>query len=302
VNVALTGATGIVGRFVTAYLLAQGSGVRALARPRSRREGFLQAPEWIMGDLDDERALESMLQGADAVVHCAFSHAPGRYRGGEGSDVRGFWATNFGGTLRLLRIARACGVQRVVLMSSRAVFGQRLAGEDDTTSVDDDYPPLPDSQYGVLKRAEEQLASASADLDVCALRPTGVYGLTHPVSSSKWFDLVTAVLAGETISQSRTATEVHGEDVARAVSLLLQAPAYSVHGRAFNCSDITLSTRGLVQRVAERAGIAATLPPHSAAVKNPMSCRRLAALGWQPGGEARLIRTLDQLIHAARQG
>jgi nucleoside-diphosphate-sugar epimerase len=278
--------------------MARGHTVRALVRSTSRRSGFRRSPEWVEGDIEDEAAVAALLDDVQGVVHCAFSHVPGRYRGGEGDDVRGFWRTNFGASVRLLRLARSAGVHRVVLMSSRAVFAGRGPGEDPTQPVADAYPPRPDTQYGMLKLAEEQLAAASEGMAACALRPTGVYGMSYPAARSKWFGLVGEVLAGKTVTASRTATEVHGVDVARAVEILLSVPAVQVRGLAFNCSDITLSTRELVQRVAQLADVSATLPPPSPPVANPMSCGRLHALGWRPGGEERLQATLLELIAA----
>lgn len=298
-NVALTGATGIVGRFVAEHLAAQGHLIQALARPASQRAGFQCEPQWVEGVIDDEAVLATLLQDSQALVHCAFSHVPGRYRGGEGDDLIGFWRANFGASVRLLRLARQAGVQRVVLMSSRAVFAGRHAGEDPTTPVADNYPTLPNTQYGMLKMAEEQLAAAAMDMQVCALRPTGVYGVGYPVASSKWYELVRRVLTGQTVTESRTSTEVHGTDVAQAVEILLQAPAERIRGRAFNCSDITVSTRQLVASVAETAGVRAELPEASSPVQNPMACPGLRTLGWQPGGTARLDATLRQLIAAA---
>ena len=298
-KIAVTGATGIVGRFVTDYLAAHGHSIVALARSTSQRSGFVTTPRWIEGDVEDEHALVLLLQDTDALVHCAFSHIPGRYRGGEGDDVAGFWRANFGASARLLRLARQASLQRVVLLSSRAVFARRSAGEDPTTPVTDTYPTRPDTHYGMLKMAEEQLASAAIDLCVCALRPTGVYGVTYPETDSKWFDLVQTVLAGEPVTASRTSTEVHGEDVAQAVELLLHAEPAAVCGRAFNCSDVTVSTRQIVARVAELGGVDADLPPASEAVVNPMACPGLLAMGWRPGGEAKLDATLQRLISFA---
>jgi nucleoside-diphosphate-sugar epimerase len=46
------------------------------------------------------------LAGCEALVHCAFAHVPGRYRGGEGEDPEGFLRLNLEGTLRLWDEAR----------------------------------------------------------------------------------------------------------------------------------------------------------------------------------------------------
>ena len=44
---------------------------------------------------------------------------------------------------------------------------------------------------------------------ICALRPTGVYGLAHPAEDSKWFKIVQSVVRGETVTCDRGGKEVH---------------------------------------------------------------------------------------------
>ncbi|MEE4382343.1 MAG: NAD(P)-dependent oxidoreductase [Pseudomonadales bacterium] len=300
-RIAVTGATGVVGRFVIDRFASAGHELRALVRPTSALEGFAVVPQAVRGALADADALSVLLEGCDALVHCAFSHVPGRYRGGEGDDPEGFWRTNLLGTVRLLEAARGAGVGRAVLLSSRAVFARRRPGEDPQTPVDDDHPTWPDTHYGALKVAEEALAAAvtaSGGPATTALRPTGVYGLVHPVSASKWYDLAREVVAGRPVTQVRAGTEVHGDDVAAAVECLLTAPDDAVAGRAFNCSDLLLDTHGLVTRIARLAGVPAEPPPSAPPPRTPMACPGLRALGWRPGGEARLEETLAALVDA----
>lgn len=300
-RIAVTGATGVVGRFVIDRLAGAGHALRALVRPTSALEGFAVLPQTVRGELADADALAALVEGCDALVHCAFSHVPGRYRGGEGDDPEGFWRTNLLGTVRLLDVARGAGVRRAVLLSSRAVFARRRPGEDPHEPVDDDHPTWPETHYGALKAAEEALAaavSASGGPVTAALRPTGVYGLTHPVSASKWYDLARDVVAGRPVTQVRAGTEVHGDDVAAAVECLLTAADDEAGGRAFNCSDLLLDTHGLVRRVARLAGVPAQPPAPAPPPRNPMDCAGLRALGWTPGGEARLTATLEALIDA----
>ena len=170
-RVALTGASGIVGRFVAARLAREGCSVVALTRPESDRTGFDFPVTWIEGDLDNEVALVSLVRGADALVHCAFDHVAGRYRGGEGDDVESFWRTNLLGSLRLLRAAVDCDIGRIVVLSSRAVFGHPAR-----TRVGDNHPPSPTTHYGALKVALESLAGVYPR--TTCIRPTGVYGIT----------------------------------------------------------------------------------------------------------------------------
>ena len=296
-KVAVTGVTGIVGRFIAAKLLQESVDVHALVRPSSDRDDLAEV-HWHEGDLTDATATCRLVEEADAVVHCAFQHEPGRYRGGEGNDRFGFWRTNLLASLELMERARLAGVGRLVLISSRAVFG----GESPEGWVTEETRPVPDTHYGALKLALEAHASAFSQADgfcCVGLRPTGVYGLTHPVQRSKWFNLAEAVVGGTPLPQARLATEVHGRDVAAAVWLLLTAPADQVAGRSFNCSDLLVDTRDVTQRLGERIGRPIEVPPASNVVHHPLSSTALQALGWQPGGRELLMRTIDELATAA---
>ena len=215
--------------------------------------------------------------------------------------MSGFWRTNLQGGVELIHQARLAGVERLVAMSSRAVFGQRSSSAN---WVDDDTSAVPDTHYGALKLSLEAHASAFSAVDgvcYCSLRPTGVYGVTHPVERTKWLDLALAMMSGSPLPTARLATEVHGRDVAAAVWLLLTAPAADVGGRAFNCSDLVLDSRTVMERLAERLNVGPELPVAAAnELRNSMRTTALDGLGWRPGGEELLAKTLDRLAATAR--
>ena len=82
-KVAITGATGRVGHWIAAHLLARGHDVVTLGR----RPSWHARAAFRAFDLDGP---PPDLSGSAALVHCAFDHVPGRYRGGEGDDPEGF--------------------------------------------------------------------------------------------------------------------------------------------------------------------------------------------------------------------
>ena len=301
-RVAITGATGIVGQFVARRLLAEGVAVRALSRAPTPHAAFASI-EWLAGDLQDAGVVERLVDGVDAVVHCAYQHEPGRYRGGEGDNRCSYWRANLLAGIELMERARRAAVSRLVLISSRAVFGRNSPAPD---SVGDNDCPVPDSFYGALKLALEAHASAfSASDGVCyaSLRSTGVYGLVDPLENSKWFDIASAVLHGRPLPPARLATEVHGSDLAAAVWLLLQAADEDIAGRAFNCSDLLIDTRDVMASLATCLNAPVDLPP--AAQRTPRHALRaqaLQALGWRPGGEALLRQVLEDLAAAVSAG
>jgi UDP-glucose 4-epimerase len=269
-RIAVTGATGLVGQFLVAHLLDLGHEVIALGRAPSPHGGGHRP--WRLGDA-------APLGGCDALVHCAFAHAPGRYRGGEGNDPDWFLRTNLDGTLRLWEAAAGL---RCVFLSSRAVYDGLPPG----TVLTEDLPLAPDSLYGQAKLAAEEALHAAGG---ASLRATGVYGQPALGQRHKWADLFDAFARGATMPPA-AGSEVHGGDVARAVALLLGAPP-----GPYNCSDILLDRRDLLERWGRLHGVEGRLPPRCGTVPNLMDCARLRALGWAPGGEARLVEALRQM-------
>ncbi|MHA3915966.1 NAD-dependent epimerase/dehydratase family protein [Halovulum sp. GXIMD14793] len=269
----ITGASGLVGHLVATGLQARGWQITRLGR----QAGDIP---YVLGDRPD-------LPQADLLVHCAFAHVPGRYRGGEGDDPETFRRLNLDGSQALFEAARP-SVCRLIFLSSRAVYGPKAPGAELT----EDTPATPDTLYGQIKLlTEEALAALTApDFLPISLRVTGVYGPPPPGRAHKWTDLFADFRDGHPIA-SRIATEVHGDDLAAAIDLLSGAGA-----GIYNVSDILLDRYDLLAEVADLTGCCSRLPRRSAALPNVMNTGRLRSLGWQPGGVAKLRKTLKELL------
>ena len=130
------------------------------------------------------------------------------------------------GSLRLVHAAASFRVGRIVILSSRAVFGRPAR-----TRVGDNHPTFANTHYGAHKVALESLAGVYPG--TTCIRPTGVYGITHPPNRSKWFDMARHVVVGRPVTTARTSTEVHGDDLGppsgccsrRAKPMLRDAPS-----------------------------------------------------------------------------
>jgi len=289
-SLAITGATGLVGRFFVEEALDRGEPVTVLGRIPPPA-GFYSAPvafrPYRLGDRPD-------LSGHDAVIHCAFSHVPGRYRGGEGDDPDGFAHSNLQGSVALFGAAKASGVSHLLFLSSRAVYGGYPPG----TLLTEEMPPRPDTLYGEVKwQAEQALFALAGDgFTVTSLRATGVYGPAGPGQRHKWADLFDDFRAGREIAPRR-GTELHGDDLAAAARLIRATPTEQVSGRAFNLSDIVLDRHDLFELVARAARLEEIpLPPRSDAPVSEMCTARLRGLGWKPGGIGKLRSTVPTLI------
>jgi nucleoside-diphosphate-sugar epimerase len=169
VTVLVTGATGDVGRHVTARLLAGGMTVRALCR--AAPDGLPHAVEVARGDVTAPQTLEPAVAGVDAIVHCA-AHLGA---GGRALHCR----VNVGGTHALLAAAQRARVGRVVHLSTVAVYGRK--GDGQLVCAADGYDPFPElrDDYAWSKIAAERWVHLYRDhggLDAVILRPGIVYG------------------------------------------------------------------------------------------------------------------------------
>lgn len=296
--VAVTGATGYIGRFLIQELTQHNVTIRALARPSTNRNGFDTPIEWINGSLSNPNDLANLVDGASAVVHLAYEHVPGRYRGGEGDDLAGWLNVNVNGTLQLLLAARAAKVKKFIFLSSRAVFSHTEAGRE----LDETHPISPNTHYGAYKAAVEAFLKSFASVEgmqTVSVRATGVYGLTYPLERTKWYDLVATVLRGDPITTRRGGTEVHGADVARTIWTLINQP--KVTADIVHLSDLYITHRQLVELIQEMTGVNETLPlPPENPPNNLLACHAIESLGVELGGLPLLRQTLCELINAAR--
>jgi nucleoside-diphosphate-sugar epimerase len=285
VRVLVSGGTGLVGRYIVEGLLSAGYSVVVGGRTPPAEKLFSAPVRFVRLDLDPALDQTYAFDGVQAFVHAAFDHLPGRYRGGEGNDPGRFRRLNLEGSIRLFETARAAGLGHAVLLSSRAVYDGVQLG----TTLTEDLQLSPTSLYGEIKLACEQtLAGFSTPGFVTAsLRATGVYGEFRP---NKWDGLIADALDGKPLAP-RAGTEVHGEDVARAVRLMIETDAAAINGECFNLSDITIDTRTIV----ERLGIAAQVVALPALSANIMNTEKIRRIGWKPGGMRRFEKTMLSL-------
>jgi nucleoside-diphosphate-sugar epimerase len=166
VKVLVTGASGFIGRPLTAALVEAGHHVRAAMRDR-RGQGFPPGVEIAMQpDLATPVFWSPLLSGMDAVVHLAgIAHV--------GSDVSepAYDRVNHLATAELARSAAAANMQRFVFISS--IRAQSGAASEEPLSEGDE--PRPTDAYGRSKLAAEAVVRA-AGVPYTIFRPVLVYG------------------------------------------------------------------------------------------------------------------------------
>ena len=149
-KIALTGATGFVGRAVVSALMAKSCQVSALVRDPARA-GLNSNVRQVQGDLQNSAALDDLTRDADVVIHIA--GVIGALRRND------FFAANEQGSLAVADAAARNGVARFVHISSLAAREPEL------------------SMYGASKRAGEvAVEEFKTRMSVVVLRPPAVYG------------------------------------------------------------------------------------------------------------------------------
>jgi nucleoside-diphosphate-sugar epimerase len=302
-KIALTGATGFLGRYLVKHFAGTGHQLRCWYRPSSDRGGFGPKAgfvDWLPGQLGDATAAQQLIKEVDVLIHAAVQWQGPRNRGRGthgGSEV--FFGVNLTGSLQLFQAAVEAGVARCVFLSTCAVHEVIL--ED--RSLDETHPLWPTSHYGAHKAAIEKFVHSyglGQGWPICALRPTGIYGLAYPPAVSRWFDLVGQVLRHDPIASAKGGKEVHAADVARAVELLISAPAQAITGQAFNCYDQYVAEEHVAQLAKELVGSSSTIASLNRGPKHQIETGKLRALGMTFGGGPRLRQTVEELVAAHR--
>jgi nucleoside-diphosphate-sugar epimerase/phosphohistidine swiveling domain-containing protein len=160
VRIAVTGASGVLGRGLAARLLSQGYDVAGIARHRP--ESWSSAADFVEADIRDAAAVKRALAGADIVAHCAWVKSPGH-------DDQLSQQVNIGGTVNVLEAMAETGAGRIVFASSAHVYGGGAAAK---TEHDATAPLCADGRQQA--QVEEMLADS--DRDWVAIRSALVLG------------------------------------------------------------------------------------------------------------------------------
>ena len=299
-RIAVTGATGFLGRYLVENLLADGAQLRCWARTaRGAATARFTHPnlEWIPGELACSTSTRRLVEGCDALVHAALDRPGSAFQGQEGNIIE-FVEKNLIGTLQLIEAARVSRVSRCIIISTCAVHDRIL----DDRPLDETHPLWATSHYGACKGAIEKFVHSYGyghGYPICALRPTGIYGLAQPAEKSKWFRLIRAIVENEPVVCRRGGKEVHAADVAKAVGILLHAD--SIAGECFNCYDRYVSEFDVAQIAQGLVHSRSTIDGQPMAPRHQIETRKLRDLGMAFGGEDRLVATVRELVDAVHR-
>lgn len=201
-HIALTGATGFVGRHLVARLLAEGHEVSALVRDNAQAN-LDPRVKTVVGDLSSAAALAELMSGADVLIHVAGAIMA--------MNRAAFFDVNAGGCQRVAEAAQAASVKRVILVSSLAARAPEV------------------SDYAASKRAgEEAMQAALAAERLLILRPAAIYG-PGDIATIPLFKALTqrvAILPGR---QENRFSLIHVSDFANIIVGALSDDKSGVH-------------------------------------------------------------------------
>ena len=283
-KVLLTGATGFIGSRVAEIMhLRDGWDVRALIHNPGNAARLARLPvEMVQGDLKSAEAVKRLVDGCDAVVHCAV--------GTDWGQRKEIFKVTVDGTRRLAEAALAAGVKRMVHLSTISVYGDDSAMTgtiDETTQV----LPIKGSEYGESKQQAEQAIQqvVARGLSAIILRPARVYGPFSRIFINRPI---------EAISQGRfrwlgnpdvPADMVYVDNVVDAIVRSLAAPEDAARGDVFTISDgDDLTWRELYQFFADGLGIPLDAPIYH----RPPAVSGFASAWWNPLAWARAAKTV----------
>jgi len=304
--VLVTGAGGFIGSRLTEALCARGARVRAFVRYNSRADigllkllpaGVLRSVEVIMGDLQDEDALEKAASGTALVFHLgALISIPYSYQ----HPVEVVRA-NILGTLAVLQACRKAGC-RLIHTSTSEVYGSALR-----VPIDEQHPLQGQSPYSASKIGADKLVESyyrAFGVPAVTIRPFNTYG---PGQSAR-------AIIPTIITQALQAEEIHlgNLDALRdftylddtVAAFIKAAETPGIDGETFNLgSGHEVSIRELSEEIVALTGSRARVvvdeerlrPEKSEVVRllaDNSKARRV--LGWAPQVELRegLTRTI----------
>jgi nucleoside-diphosphate-sugar epimerase len=238
-KILVTGGAGYIGSTLASLLLSAGHSVRVLDYLAHGGDPLLgvwccTGFEFVRGDIRNRETVRYAVSDREAVVHlAAIVGDPACSR--EPDLAR---AINLDASLTLIDEARRAGVERFVYASTCSNYGKM---KDPSQYVDEESDLRPVSLYAETKvavEAELLRSGCNAGWRPTPLRFATIYG----VSPRMRFDLTVNEFTMEMLTKKHLKVfgqqfwrpYVHVKDAARAIQMVLNAPASAVGGTVFN--------------------------------------------------------------------
>lgn len=292
----VTGATGLMGGWLTRRLLQLGADVVVLVRDgvpncRAAREGLLQASTCVHGRLEDFGLLRRVMAeySIDTVFHLAAQPLVGVAK----LDPLGTLETNVRGSWNLLEAARLCGARQVVVASSDKAYG-----DSDVLPYSETHPLQGRYPYDVSKSCTDLIASmysTTYSLPVAIARCANLFGGGDLNFSRVVPGAIRSTYRGEPFlirSDGQFVRDfIYLEDATDAYITLAEALGANraLSGEAFNFGlGLQLTVLDVVHeilRVMDRADLTPVIQNQaSSEIRRQFLCsdKARARLGWKP--------------------
>ena len=178
-KIAITGASGFIGKLLVDKLLSQGNEVNVLTRKRNK---FIDNRVSVFeGDLNDIEVLREFVLGVDVIYHCA-------------AEIKNeilMKTVNENGTANLIEVAKNT-ISHWIQLSSTGVYGPIYSGTVNENQV---YNPINEYEKTKLKSDFLVLEAAEKNNFTCTIiRPSNVFGFQ--MSNTSLFQLVKTIDKG----------------------------------------------------------------------------------------------------------
>ncbi len=298
-NILITGATGLIGKALTDYLLLigdkKGLGMNIYAASRSEegfKKRFSERDNLFYCNYDLGKKLEAEVH-FDYIIHAASNADPKMFA----KDPVGTMVSNFEGTHNLLEYARENKTERFLFVSSGEVYGQwdgecEAFGEEYEGTVDFTSPR---GCYPSGKRAAENLIvcyKAQYGVDSVIVRPSHTFGPTQLKRDSRAMsEFFTLAAEGKDIVLKSLGLPVRSYTcVFDAISGIVTALLNGESGQAYNIANknSVVSIADLAKKIANEAGkeVVFDIPEGgvsgaSSIVRGVLDGKKLEELGWK---------------------
>ena len=302
--VLVTGGSGFLGAHCINALLAQGYRVRTTVRDPHKSNGIPAGVQIFATELTTDTGWAQAVSGCDFVLHTA---SPFPLVAPEHEDDLILPARE--GTLRVLRVAHAEGVKRVVLTSSFAAIGYGndphpgIFTEADWSNPAAEIGAYPKSKTLAERAAWDYVAGAGAGMELATVNPVVIIGPVLNPRLSTSIQLVQRIVSGRMPGLPKVSMSlVDVRDVADLHLLAMQNPQaagqrfLATAGAAMSLQEMARILRNrlgtkvprlslpdwLIRLAARRIPELGDLSSRLGVIKQPSSAKAIDELGWSP--------------------
>ncbi len=244
-RVAVTGATGFLGREVVDLLLGHGLEVVCTGR---RLGGEAYLPNYHIIDFSKKDFSGKFLKNCDAVINCA-----GSVHNNSNSKLKTNtpFGVNTDAAVRLAKLATEHKVKKLIQISTVSIYGECFPAKSE---IDE---PAPNNLYGESNlEAETRLLKfcETSSLDLAVLRLTTLYGDRDPGNIGKLIKFLIKPYAFTLGDGHNKKSLIHVTDAARAVVASLSPPVIKTDNMVFNISDAPVEVGQIYKIIRQTIG------------------------------------------------